>query len=97
MRAIMESDLFDLDLQVPVNLNHNTSADCIKIESKRRDVVEKNSVTSKSEANIEDELLDVLNELQGVEDERADYTEVDNGNCCIEGGDSLNQSYNKEI
>ena len=93
----MESDLIDLALQVPIKLDHNTSADFIKIVSKKKEAADKVSAMSKSEGCIEDELLDVLNDLQGVGDERADYSELENGNCCIEGGDSLNQSFNYEI
>jgi hypothetical protein len=65
-------DMSDLGIQVPVKMDLNSSADFI--QSKKREQ-EKISVLSRSEGQLEEDLMDCLNELAAINEDNAPQRE----------------------
>jgi bloom syndrome protein len=79
----MEDDQF---IEVPLNLDHNVSVDFLLQKPEKAE-----SAFSRSEGQLEEDMLDCLNELQAIggeqalddRNEAADYPYSEMGNCCI--------------
>lgn len=82
MQEIVDDmDYEDMELAIPMKLDHNTSADFINIKSKKRS---NNSVQSRSEGDYVDDLADCLNDLQEIGHD--DNSEFNGAGCCLNGG-----------
>jgi hypothetical protein len=94
IEAVMNDE--DFGIEVPVALNLNTSADFIVSKKKETD---KLSALSRSEGQYDEDLLDCLHEMlpDDGHGQEQDYSEFNEANCCIAGGESLSQQELRDL